>query len=143
MTTYYLVRFLHIASMAAWIGAALWVPGDVRRTLARGAPHTDLLASRVEGALKLDLWAGIATILTGMGLVALVGGHPAPRIAVGMVLAIALLALVFFGIFPAWRRIRGSLAAGGDAGAVKRLAALNGVAHVLWLAALATMVFEF
>ena len=141
-TVYYLLRFLHVAATATWIGAALWVPGDVRRTLARGAPHTELLASRVDGALKLDLWAGIASILTGVVLMLAIGGHPGTRIMIGMALALVLLGLVAFGIFPAWRRIKATLAQGGDPGAVKRLAAFNGVAHTLWLLALATMVFD-
>lgn len=141
-TVYYLVRFLHIAAIATWVGSALWVPGDVRRTIARGAPHTDLLAARVDAALKLDVWAGVASILTGLALMFAIGGHPETRIMVGLFLALVLLLLVAYGVLPAWRRIRGSLATGGDAGAVKRLAALNGIAHALWLAALATMVFD-
>jgi uncharacterized protein YjeT (DUF2065 family) len=141
-TVYYLLRFLHITATATWIGAALWVPGDVRRTLARGAPHTELLVPRVDTALKLDLWAGIASILTGLVLMLAIGGHPATRLMVGLGLALVLLGLVAFGVFPAWRRIKASLATGGDPGAVKKLAAFNGIAHALWLAALATMVFD-
>jgi hypothetical protein len=141
-TVYDLLRFLHIAATATWIGAAIWVPGDVRRTIARGPPHTDLLAPRIDAALKLDVWAGVASILTGLVLMLAIGGHPETRIIVGLLLALVLLTLVAFGILPAWRRIRGSLATDGDAGAVKKLAAFNGIAHALWLAALATMVFD-
>lgn len=139
--TYDLFRFLHIALTAAWLGAALWVPGDVRRTLSRGAPHTDALASRVDGALKLDLWAGIGSVLTGLVLMGMYG-HPPVRLMIGMALALVLLGLVAFGMMPAWRRVKASLATGGDPGAVKRLAAFGGIGHTLWIATLATMVFR-
>ena len=60
-----LLVFLHVLAISTWIGAAIWVAGDVKRALAMGKPHVDVLAARIRPALGLDAGAGIATIVTG------------------------------------------------------------------------------
>jgi hypothetical protein len=142
MSLYYLVKLLHVASMAAWLGAALWAPGDIRRAMARGKPDVDALAERVGPALRLDLWAGVATVVTGLVLFAWTG-RPRLGLEIGGALGFGLLALVAAGIVPTWRRIATRLAAadeGGVAPLSHRFAALAGVGHVLWFLALALMV---
>jgi hypothetical protein len=139
------VLFLHIGAAATWLGAALWTPGDVRRTLAMGPPHTAALAGRAGVAISLDLWAGLATLVTGLVLVALQGGVPRTGIAVGLVAVLIRLGLVAMGTLPAWRQVRRALASGDLAKArapARRLAVLAGPAHLLWAVALAGMVFR-
>jgi hypothetical protein len=138
---YDLVRLLHILAMATWLGAALWIPGDVKRTLAAGG---DAAALRARGrpAMLLDLFAGIATVITGL---ALAGLHGAMRVGlmVGSGLGLVLLVVVIAAQWPAWTRIAARLDAGDLAGAragAGRLAAVSGIAHVLWLLTLALMV---
>ena len=137
--------FLHVLSISAWLGAALWVAGDVKRTLALGRPHTDALAARLRAQLGLDALAGIATLVTGLLLMWEGGmGHPPPGISAGIVLTLARLG-VLAATRGATRRIFARLGAGetvaADDPAARRVAMLSGVAHTLWLLALAGMVF--
>jgi len=140
-----LARFLHVLSASAWLGAALWVAGDVRRTLALGRPHLAALPARVSPALSLDVWLGVATIVTGLLVLAGQGVHPPTSIMIGFTLALLRLLLVAFALRPAWNRLRARIEAGAEvpAGdpAPRRLAMFSGIAHLLWLGALATMIF--
>jgi hypothetical protein len=146
MTTYYLLRFLHLVAMAVWLGAALWVPGDVKRTLALGPPHVARLGQRVRPALRLAVWAGVATIATGTGLT-MTGGSRRPGIVVGFVIALFLLILGMTILLPAGKRAAALAESGGDLAEAQRLArslaAFAGVGHLLWLAALAAMVLPY
>lgn len=140
-----LLVFLHVLSVSAWIGAALWVASDVRRTVALGHPHVDVLGARVRPALGLDAAAGIATIVTGGLLLWETGmAHPRPGISAGIVLALLRLAVLAV-MRRTWRDLfadirSGETVTGAHPGA-RRMSKLSGIAHVLWLLALAGMVF--
>jgi hypothetical protein len=140
-----LLRFLHILSASAWLGATLWVAGDVRRTLALGRPYPTGLAARVAPAITLDVVMGVATVLTGLLVLAFQGVHPRTGIMIGFTLTLIRIVVVLVGLRPAWRAIAARLASGQDVppadAAVKRMAMWSGMAHTLWLIALATMVF--
>jgi hypothetical protein len=140
---YYLLRILHLVSMAAWFGAALWVAADLKRTIALGAPHTTVLRARILPALRLDVWAGIATMVTGAALAGMGVGHRV-GIAVGFALALMLFILVMTVLLPAGSRAAAA-AERGDLDEARRLsksvAAFSGVGHLLWLAALVAMVW--
>lgn len=141
----HLFRILHLVSMAAWLGAALWVAGDLKRTLALGAPHTAALGARVRPALRLDVWAGIATMVTGVALAGMGGGHRV-GIAVGFALALVLFILVMTVLLPAGKRAVDAAERGDLAEAqrlTKSVAAFSGIAHLLWLAALVAMVLPY
>jgi hypothetical protein len=136
--------FLHVLSAATWLAAALWTTGDVRRTLALGRPHTDALPQRARPALALDLWAGVATLLTGLAVIGLQGGVPKLGVMVGLAAALVRLAILGLTILPAARTIWRALEMGDLAGAAapaKRLAMLSGIGHLLWLIALGGMIF--
>jgi hypothetical protein len=143
---YYLLRVLHLVAMALWLGVALWTPGDVRRTLAAGAPHLARLPARLRPALRLRVWAGAVTILSG---VALAGVARSSRIgiAVGFALALLLFILDMTVVLPAGKRIARAIEAGGDLSDALRLSrslsAFSGVGHLLWLAALVAMVLPY
>jgi len=140
-----LARFLHVLSASAWLGAALWVAGDVRRTLALGRPHLAALPARVGPALSLDVWLGVATLVTGLLVLLLQGLHPGTNLMVGFAATLARLLLIALALRPAWNRLAARIATGGEvpAGdpAAKKLGMFSGIAHTLWLLALATMVF--
>jgi hypothetical protein len=140
-----LFKFLHVLCASAWLGATLWLAGDVRRTLALGRAQASALGARVRPSLGLDVGAGVATILTGILVMVAQGGHPRTGIMVGFVLALARLVIVFAGLRPAWLAISARLATGEDvpatAAPVKRMAMFSGIAHTLWVIALATMMF--
>jgi hypothetical protein len=140
-----LLLFLHVLSIAMWIAAALWVSGDVKRSLASGKPNVDLLNARVRPALGLDLAAGVATIVTGSLLVWEERlGMPRIGLTAGIVLT-----LVRIGVLAALRSAYRSIYARLQAGeavpvtdpAARRMSMLSGMAHTLWLLALAGMVF--
>jgi hypothetical protein len=140
-----LLVFLHVVAVALWMAAALWVAGDVRRTLALGRPYLDALAARIRPALGLDAAAGIATIVTGALLVWEERlGMPRLGITAGIVFALVRLG-VLAALRRAWRAIatrvqRGEQVAADDP-AARRMSMLAGIAHALWFLALAGMVF--
>ncbi len=143
--THALLVFLHVVAVSAWLGAALWVAGDVKRTLALGRPDADALAARVRPPFGLDAAAGAATFVTGLLLMWEEGmGHPPLGISAGIVLAL-FRGGVLAAMRGAWRRILTRLGAGEpvapDDPAARRMAMLSGIAHALWLLALAGMVF--
>lgn len=137
--------FLHVLSIAAWLAAALWVPGDVKRALALGGPHPGALGASVRPKLGLDAAAGVATIVTGL-LLMWEASMTRPRL--GITLGIVF-ALVRLGLLASMRRAFRSLAARIAAGepvapgdpAARRMSMLAGIAHLLWALALAGMVF--
>jgi hypothetical protein len=143
-TLHAFLLFLHVTAISTWLGAALWVAGDVRRTLAFGRPHVDALPVRVRPALVLDAGAGVATLVTGGLLIweeAL--GHPPLGITAGIVLTFVRLGLLG-ALARAWGSVHARLAAGeavppGDR-AARRLGMFSGLAHVAWLLALFGMV---
>jgi hypothetical protein len=146
VTALVLVKFLHILCAAAWLGAALWTPGDVRRTVALGKPFTDSLPRRARPALSLDLWTGIATLLTGIAFIALEGGVPRTGVLVGFGAVLVRLALLGLGMRPAYRAVEVSAAAGDLVAAqqpARRLGMFAGIGHLLWVIALAGMVFPW
>jgi hypothetical protein len=146
-----LLIFLHVLSVATWLGATLWVAGDVRRTLGLGKPFVTALPARVASALRLDHYAGAATVLTGLALIAYqemsMRRHPTVGIVIGLVLALARLGLSGAALGPAWRKLAARIAAGDEVPAtdpaVKRLGMLSGIGHALWVLALVTMVGGF
>jgi hypothetical protein len=140
-----LLVFLHVLAISTWIGAAIWVAGDVKRALAMGKPHVDALAARIRPALGLDAAAGIAAIVTGALLMWEEGmGHPRFGITAGIVLALVRLGLLA-AMRGAWRGILARIRAGETVAATdpaaRRMSMLSGIAHTMWLLALAGMVF--
>ena len=141
-----LVRYLHVVAMAAWLGSALWLAGDARRSLAAGPDAARAFMPRALAALRLDRWAGLVTILTGLGLIHLTHVWPAlpPALVAGMALGVARAGLTDGLLLPAVRRLSARLDAGEsperllpDAG---RLSMLSGIGHLAWLGALAGMI---
>src|SRR4051812_7168386 len=108
MTGALVLKLLHIAAMAVWLAGGLGLAGDVRRTLARGKPHTDLLTSRVERTLTIAMISGFLTIATGLGLIFVVYGGMKGlpvRYHASLGLAIVAYALLFTVLKPATGRL--------------------------------------
>lgn len=139
--------FLHILAASTWLGAALWTAGDVRRTLAQGQPFVHALAQRSRPAMRLDLWSGLATLVTGSALVGILyAGMPRAGILAGFAAAALRLVLLLAVTVPALRRLEGAVSAGDLAAAAvpaRRMAMISGIGHLLWVIALAGMVFPF
>ncbi len=145
-TVYALLVLLHVLGISTWFGAVMLVSGDVKRTLEKGAPHTELLPTRVNKALSAALGAGALAIASGFALIFAKGGFGAVphRIHTGLLLAFILFGLHAVGLRGTWKRIEEQLASpkGLDAarGLAKRFAMLTGIGHLLWLLTLITMV---
>jgi len=141
------LRAVHLLSMAVWLGGGLTIAGDVRRTIARGKPHTDVLAARIERGLGIGAIAGTFTLFTGLGMVFAMGGFGAvsPRIHAGLALALVTFAVELLGLRPTVSRLGQALAA-GDAKDLKpmqrRIAMFTGIGHLLKLVILVLMVFK-
>lgn len=140
------LKLVHIAAMAVWLAGGLGIAGDVRRTLARGKPHTELLVPRVDRALTIAMIAGLLTIATGLGLVFVVyGGMKGLPIRYHASLGLALVAyaLLFTVLKPATARLEEALSKGEgrDLRALsKRIAMLTGIDHLLKIVILVLMV---
>lgn len=141
-----ILKILHILSAALWLGAALWVAGDVKRSLRAEPPQLAGLGARVRPSLRLDVWAGVATLLTGVALTLVVGAHRI-GIGIGIALTVLRLLLAMLVLLPVGRRIAAIAESGRDLDEARRLAkqlgAFQGVGHLLWLATLVLMVLPY
>ena len=150
MYPYLILKTIHILSTAVWLGAGLTVAGDVRRTIERGRPHTDLLIERVNRQGRLAVIGGVFTLGTGVNLIFTLGGFANVRsnIHAGLGLSLLIFAVGLGLSMPTWRRIRAILSdAGGDLAEAKRLSRrlgmFTGIEHLLWLIVLVVMVMKF
>jgi hypothetical protein len=140
------VRYLHVVSMASWLGASLWLAGDARRSLAAGPEAARGFLHRAMASLRVDRWAGLATLLTGVGLIYLTRVWPAlpHALIAGMALGVARAGLTDALLLPTIRTLAARLDAGEAPGALLptagRLAMLSGIGHLVWLGALAGMI---
>ncbi len=146
-TVYLLIRLLHFAGMAVWFGGALTLSSDVRKTLARGKPHTDVLAARVDRSLSIGAVAAIVTMGTGLGMIFAQGGFGAisPRIHAGFALALVAFAVELLALRPAVGKLGQALASGEekDLKALQgRIGMLTGVLHSLKLVIMVLMVWK-
>ncbi len=147
MTLSLVLRFLHILSAAVWFGSALFWPGGLRRALATGLGPANGALQQARAGLGLDLGAGLATVITGLLYASPLGGvQMRAGIVAGLGFAFARLALLFVLARPALR-LTGDAATAGNLEAAraasKRVAAYAGSAHLLWIVALASMVFPY
>ena len=142
------IRLCHFLGMAVWFAGALGIAGDVRKTIARGKPHTAILVPRVMRALNIGSVAAIVTIASGIGMVFALGGFKAvqPRIHAGMGLAILTLAVEIMLLKPAAARL-GEALDSGDGRELRptagRIAMFSGITHALKLVTLVLMIFRF
>lgn len=144
MSLHALLVFLHVLAISVWMAAALWVSGDVRRALTLGRPHVDVLPARIRPQLGLDAAAGVGAFVTGALLMWEEHiGKPPVGLTVGIVAAVVRLGLLA-GVRRAWKSVAERLGRGEtvDAGdpAARKMAMLTGIAHTMWLVALAGMV---
>jgi len=124
ITTYLVLKIVHLLGMAAWFGASSTTPGDIKRTLIAGRPHTVLLVQRVDRVARFTVGAAILTVLSGLALVFTVGGFARvpPRIHAGLGLTLLLFALGAATAHPTWKRIKAGLARGDEPASLLPLA---------------------
>lgn len=142
------IRLLHFLGMAVWFAGALSIATDVRKTIARGKPHTEILAQRVSRTIDIGTIAAVVTIVSGLAMIFALGGFKAisPRIHAGFGLAIVTLAVEIILLKPAVSRLGGALES-GDGRELRpmagRIGMFAGITHALKLVILVLMVFRF
>jgi hypothetical protein len=142
------LRLVHFLGMGLWFFAAMSAPGDVRKTLALGKPHTDQLVSRVGRAVSIGLIGGLLTIASGLAMIFAYGGfgQVRPTIHAGLSLSFVALALELAMLRPAITKLGESLAS-GDGRELRtlggRIGMFVGIGHLLKLVVLLLMVFRF
>lgn len=150
MYPYLILKTTHILCTAIWFGAGLPLARDVRRTIERGRPHTDLLIDRVTRQGRTAAIFGILTLVSGLSLIFNMGGFGNVRkvIHAGFGLTLLSFAVGLALSMPTWRRIATLLRR--EDGAMdetrrlaKRFAMFTGIEHLLWVVVLVLMVFRF
>ncbi|NUP06654.1 MAG: hypothetical protein HOW73_11420 [Polyangiaceae bacterium] len=144
---YYAIRIVHLLSMAVWFATPLTIVSDLKKSIARGKPHTDVVVSRVERQLSIATIGAILTILSGLGMIFSLGGFGAvsPRIHAGFTLALVVLTVEFFPLKGTVARLGESLASENARDAqplVKRVGMFAGITHFLKLTILILMVIK-
>ena len=146
-TLFSVLRLLHFLGMSVWFAGTLTIAGDVRKTIARGKPHTEILAGRVDRALTVGAIAAVVTIISGLGLIFGLGGFGSvgPRIHTGFLLALIVLGVEVMALKPTVGRLGDALGT-GDGRELRplagRIAALAGATHLLKFVILILMIFR-
>jgi hypothetical protein len=141
------LRLVHFLGMSVWFAGALGLAGDVRKTIARGKPHTEVLVPRLERSLGIGTIAALVTIGSGLGMIFGLGGFGAigPRIHAGLALAVLTLTVEMFPLRGQVHRL-GEALASGDGRELRpisgKIASVVGITHALKLAILVLMVFR-
>ena len=142
------LRLLHLMFMGTWIGALLFVSGDVKRTLAEPAVHIPLLRNRIGRATRFAAISGLMTIVTGICLIFALGGFGSvpPTIHTGILMGLAMLGVGVGMIGGSWKKIVAGLDAGASPDSLlplaKKMTMGMMVFHLLWLVTLGLMVFR-
>lgn len=142
------LKLVHILSMSVWFASGLFIAGDVRRTLARGKPHTELLTGRLVRVVNASMIGGLFTIGTGVGLIFALGGFKSvgKQIHAGLGLSLVAFTLLITLIRPAVVDLDRIIEKGDgkDVRSVtKKIAITTGIDHLLKLAVMTLMVVKF
>lgn len=139
-----IVKVLHVALAAGWFGVGLSVPGDVRRTIALGPPHLGPLHARLLRTGMIARISAITTILSGIALVLMMGGFGTVQHRFHAAIA---LAVVTAGVGITMGKLAEKIVAAGENASpetlspyAKKIAALSGIHHLLWLTILVLMI---
>jgi hypothetical protein len=138
------LEIVHIALAAAWFGHKLLIPVDIRRAVHAGGSESEALLGRMKRAERLGILTGLGTLLSGGGLMWLVGIDTVDvGIWVGLGLVLAALVLGVTMGRPASRSLRDAVTNADRVGATiagGQISRALGLESLLWLGALVSMV---
>ena len=140
------LKLVHVGCASVWFGASWLAGADVRRTLALGRPHADVLPERIRRLERLAIPSGVLTLLTGVCLAAWIYGlREIPgRLYVVLGLTLSTMVVGALLVSPSWRRVAAVIEKGQDLGAARgpaaRFARSLWLEHLLRLAVLAFVV---
>ena len=139
-----ILKIFHIAFAAPWFGGTLSTVGDIRRTIALGAPHLGPLHARLRRIGLIARISGLATLLSGVGLIFYFGGFAKVATRFHIALGLTILSAVV-GVVIA--KTTDSLIAQGESAdqatlqpLAKRIAMFSGIFQLLWFVNLCIMV---
>lgn len=143
-----LLRFFHIIFASVWFSSAFFIPKDLRNTLEKGSPHTELLKERVISTQKINVPTGFLTFLTGMGLIFANGGFSSvPKsIHTSILLTIAVIVIDLAVLGGIWKKISVIIDSNAGLDEAKKLSKkysmFLGIEHLLRTIILILMVFK-
>ncbi len=145
---YLSLRLVHLVFMGTWFGSNLLSIRDVKTSFAAGPAHLPGLRDRMMRSGRLATISGGLTLLSGFGLIFMLGGFSSvPRaIHIGLATGIACSIVGAAGVGRTWMLIEKKLDAGAEPSTLepllKRLTMLSGIFQLLWLVSLVLMVFR-
>ncbi|MCO4772828.1 MAG: hypothetical protein KDA24_22540 [Deltaproteobacteria bacterium] len=142
------LRATHLLFMGLWVGAVMYLGGDVRRSVAAGPEHLPLLRDRTRRALRFTHICAGVTLASGLALIVELGGFGAvqPAVHIGFALAIGLALLGILGVGGTWAAVDRALgepeSADRVSNAVLRLGVMTSLLKTGWLVVFFLMVFR-
>ncbi|HSJ27643.1 MAG TPA: hypothetical protein VLB67_05485 [Acidimicrobiia bacterium] len=138
-----LLLVVHIVAAAAWFGHKLTVPRQIRTSIDAGPDQAGTMVVQMRGTARLGIGAALLTVATGVALLALAGWTATTVLGLGIMAALAAVAVGAVFARPAWRGLEAAvvdddLATAGAFG--RRFSRLLHVENLLWTAALWAMV---
>lgn len=143
-----LLKLLHIIFSSVWFSSAFFIPKDIRTTLEKGAPHTELLKGRVLSTQKINIPSGLLTFLTGMGLIFASGGFASvPKaIHVSILLTLGVVFIDLAVLSGIWQKISDIIDKNEDLEEAKKLSKkysmFLGIEHMLRTIILILMILK-
>jgi hypothetical protein len=150
MSTYVLLRVLHITIAATWLGVTLGGAGQVKRALAAGPGLFAQATREVQRRRWLSFIMGVLTVVTGVILIldnpeGFKGVHKNIHMALGIAVVkvgfgFAILKTTVKKLVSVGEKAAGESELPSRAGdGVRRLAMLSGIDDLLWLVLLTLM----
>lgn len=140
----YIFVILHVATAAAWFGAALRVPAQARVAVRLGGGAAAAVTQEGRKGIRLMGIFIALTLVFGLAAFFIGGGFAAhgPEFHSAITIVAAIVALNYLLIAPAWDKFSNAIAAEGAADAdkyKKRLSMGLGIGHLLWFVTLVLM----
>lgn len=138
-----LLLVVHIAAAGAWFGHKLTLPRDIRRSIAAGGDAATGMLERMKSSARLAMTSAMVTVASGVGLLAVAGWQAPVVLGLGIMAALAAMAVGRIAARPARDGLETAVGAGDLALAAafgRRLARSVHVENLLWITALAGMV---
>lgn len=138
-----LLLVVHIAAAGAWFGHKLTIPADIRRSIAAGGDVAVGMVERMKVNARLGISSAVVTVASGVGLLAVAGWQAPVVLGLGIMAALAAIAVGGVAARPAWAGLETAVDAGDltlAAAFGRRFSRTVNVENLLWITALAGMV---
>ena len=138
-----LLLVVHIAAAGAWFGHKLTIPADIRNSIADGGDVALGMVERMKASARLGISSAAVTVASGVGLLAIAGWQAPVVLGLGIMAALAAIAVGAVVARPAWAGLETAVGAGDLALAAafgRRFSRAVHAENLLWITALSGMV---